>query len=696
MSRLAPIFAAWMRHSFTWSNTTRAWQERIGFLFAVLAVLAGVFLLRGVGAAGHVLFWSVVAVLIAVLLRRGWLRLFGPVLFYDLLTLARRTRYFVARSGYAAFLFAIIGWLWFAWSVSGRFEYERLDVIADFARVIFELFVSVQFVVIVLLTPIYTASAVADEKERRTLEFLLATDLRNREIVLGKLLSRLLNLGILILAGLPVLALLQFLGGVDPDLVLASYAATLATVTSLACLGTLFSVLMRKGRDAILLTYLCIIGYIIGWATQLAIPSAWRSFPGASSPVTLQDVLGWYNAGNIIYAINALGYFSFRSGRSLNELLPEVLRNYLIFHGLLALVCASWAVLRLRAFALKETYGKAPKLRLGVRVFGRPAVGDRPMLWKEVFAEPGLRLHWLGRIVLTLLVLASFVPLISIFDDFFQDQPEWRSSPYELLATEMNQWGRTVGAMVGSVLLLGVGVRAAGGITGERDRQTLDSLLTTPLDSNAILYGKLLGSIISVRRGWLWLGAIYLLTLAAGGLNVAGLIMVVIAWFVFATFVAMLGLWASTTCRTTMRATVWTLVVTALAFGGHWLLWFCCVPLLWASSSGLGRGLEHLAEFQLFALTPPAMLWEFAFRGQELESIREYWNPAAHLALAVLGLCVWIGLSAGLWGVVSTRLSHVTNRTRYLAGERSRRPGRLQAQRLLDRGKRIEEIADEE
>src|SRR5262249_41244198 len=152
----------------------------------------------------------------------------------------------------------LVGWMWFTWTYRGRLDASRIDVYAGFANDIFEVFVSVQFILVTPLTPIYTASAVADEKERRTLEFLLATDLRNREIVLSKLLARFLNLGMLILAGLPVLALLQFLGGVDPDLVLASYAATLATVASLACLGTLFSVLVRKSRDAILLTYLCI------------------------------------------------------------------------------------------------------------------------------------------------------------------------------------------------------------------------------------------------------------------------------------------------------------------------------------------------------------------------------------------------------------------------------------------------------
>src|SRR5262249_5092852 len=148
----------------------------------------------------------------------------------------------------------------------------------------------------------------------------------------SKLLARFLNLGMLILAGLPILALLQFMGGVDPDLVLASYAATLATVASLACLGMFFSVLVRRGRDAILLTYLCAFAYFVSWGFQRAIPASWYTFPSANSAVTLHDVLEWYNAGNILHAIQSLGYLSFRPGGSVSDALPAVLRGYLIFH----------------------------------------------------------------------------------------------------------------------------------------------------------------------------------------------------------------------------------------------------------------------------------------------------------------------------------------------------------------------------
>ena len=72
------------------------------------------------------------------------------------------------------------------------------------------------------------------KRQRRRLDFLFATDLRNHEIILGKLASRLASVALLLVTGLPVLALMQLLGGVEPNFLLACFGATLATmVTSL-------------------------------------------------------------------------------------------------------------------------------------------------------------------------------------------------------------------------------------------------------------------------------------------------------------------------------------------------------------------------------------------------------------------------------------------------------------------------------
>jgi ABC-type Na+ efflux pump permease subunit len=292
-----------------------------------------------------------------------------------------------------------------------------------------------------------------------------------------------------------------------------------------------------------------------------------------------------------------------------------------------------------------------------------------------------------------LLVVSSFVPVVYIFKEYYDPRVFWGLSPAEFLAVGMNIWGRTVGAMVATLLLFGVAVRAAGSITGERERQTLDSLLTSPLDSNAILFGKWLGAVTSLRRGWFWLAAIYGLTFVCGGVNVVGLLGVIVAWFVYAGFAALLGLWFSASYRTTMRATVGTLLTVLGAFGGHWLIWGCCLPLFWTSSSGTGLDLQHLVIFQAFALTPPVTLGQLAFRAEELERT----NPAERMVFALIGVMLFGGMAAGLRTAVSRRVRAVTLRDRVVRRERDpppRRPRR--PKRMDDDVLTVEEVRDQE
>ena len=146
-------------------------------------------------------------------------RIFGPVLFYDLVRSARRLRFVLVRTIYALLVALIIAWIYFVvvYERGGRMAPRQMS---DFANAVCYTFLAIQFITVVVLTPAYAAGAIAEEKERKTLEFILATDLNNREIVLGKAVSRLLNLSMFLLAGLPIVAFLQFLGGVDFVLVM--------------------------------------------------------------------------------------------------------------------------------------------------------------------------------------------------------------------------------------------------------------------------------------------------------------------------------------------------------------------------------------------------------------------------------------------------------------------------------------------
>src|SRR5437868_1239361 len=105
-------------------------------------------------------------------------RLFGPVLPYDMVRTARRGRFVLVRCGYAVVLAAVLGMVYLSWYSERGGTELRVTEAADFANQFFFTFMAVQFCAVALLTPAYAGGAIAEEKERRTLEFLLATDLR--------------------------------------------------------------------------------------------------------------------------------------------------------------------------------------------------------------------------------------------------------------------------------------------------------------------------------------------------------------------------------------------------------------------------------------------------------------------------------------------------------------------------------------
>lgn len=680
-----------------WSNSRQSWQERFGIGLLLLAAVVLLWAGRRLPLASQVVLWGGLIVALAGLARRGWLRLFGPVLFYDLVRLGRRSRYIVLRCLYIGFLLLLLFWVYSMWDLESRYQYgrstPRANEMARFAESFFFTLMTVQLAVVLILTPAYLAGAIAEEKDRKTLEFMLATDLRNREIVLSKLAARLLNLAMIVLAALPVLSATQFFGGVDPELLLASFAGLGITMLSLSSVSILMSVYAKRPRDAIVMTYLVIVLYpvlaLIGIAIVKAYPwigalpltpgvsslldvfqGLWQGGPMPAAPVsgpTLGAVVEVVNSGNLIWVLIEATMAIDRN--NLPAVLPGLLRDYAIFHGLLTLLTAGWAVWRLRAVALKETYGTAKKAPLAVRMVGRPPIGDQPMLWKEIFAEPRMHFGWLGRIAVTALVVASFLPVPFMVAAYFRRRSA--GIMWSGFADEMNTWARIVGTGVSCLMLLAVAVRAAGTIHGERDRQTFDALLTTPLRNGQILLAKWLGSILSVRLAWVWLGTIWMLAIFTQGLLLPAVPFLLVAWLIYAGVIAAVGMWFSIVCRTTLRATVWTLLTTLFLGGGHWLVcgMFCYMPL---SLIGVrGRDLEYLAKMEI-GQTPPLVLGLMAFYMEDLDRNFGRNELSEIVGFSVFGLCCWVVAGGMLLVMVQRRFAQLTGREDSWSPQRGR------------------------
>ena len=651
--------AKWLR----WSNTPQAWQERLGLLGGGAAALALWWLADAAPLWLQVLSWAALALVLAFFSRRGWVKFFGPVLFYDLVRNARRTRFFAYRLTYLGILFFLLCWIYLRWR--GHFllaEPITSKEAAELSLLFFNTFMAVQLLFVVVLTPAFTASAVAEEKERKTIEFILATDLRNREIVFGKLLSRLASLSMFVLAGLPVMCALQFMGGFSPRALAAGFAGTMLMMVSLSSLTLLASVLCRRTREALFLVYLIMIGYIgltvvahhqLNYGTYNSFPStsAWES------PLTLEDVLLGIRSGNPLFAMQTV----MPRGNFNEDALFHALGNYAIFHGLLTVFCITASIVLLRRACLKEPRVSrlpAKKLRSW-----RPTLGNWPMIWKEVWLGHLVKRRWLVGGGMILLVVLSFVPVGIMVMDYYQARHRLQGrgfsprsgfsgtfygmDPWDELGEEVNRWVRAVGMPVALLGLAGIAVRAATSVRSEHDKDTMTSLLLTPLSSEEILFGKWLGSIASMRWFAVWLVLIWLVAVICNGLSPFAVPLLAAACLFYAAAAASLGLYCSVVCKTSLRAILSTLFLGLLLFGGHWLPWMCCLPVI----DHPGDGGKFIVQMQ-GAITPPVVLGGFLpMSPDELESTSHdvLWHPLWLMFIGASGSSTWGLLAWFVW-----------------------------------------------
>jgi ABC-type transport system involved in multi-copper enzyme maturation permease subunit len=135
---------------------------------------------------------------------------------------------------------------------------------ANIGRGIFLGLLMLQTLMVAVLAPAATAGAISSEREHQTLDLLAVTPISSLAIVLGKLFSALAWVFVLILASIPITALVFVFGGVAPDDVIRGYAVLFATVIGLGSVGIFFSALTRRTGASTGLTFVTTLALVIG------------------------------------------------------------------------------------------------------------------------------------------------------------------------------------------------------------------------------------------------------------------------------------------------------------------------------------------------------------------------------------------------------------------------------------------------
>jgi ABC-type transport system involved in multi-copper enzyme maturation permease subunit len=160
----------------------------------------------------------------------------------------------------------------FGWMMELILERQHSGAVAGSAALasaqvgqgIFIAMLMLETLLVIALAPAFTAGAISMEREKQTLDMLATTPVSSLSIVLGKLLSALTYLFILVFASIPLTAMVFVFGGVSPDDVVRGYAVLLATALGLGSVGLFCSALMRRTQAATIATYFGVLAVTIG------------------------------------------------------------------------------------------------------------------------------------------------------------------------------------------------------------------------------------------------------------------------------------------------------------------------------------------------------------------------------------------------------------------------------------------------
>jgi ABC-type transport system involved in multi-copper enzyme maturation permease subunit len=510
----------------------------------------------------------------------------GAVVSQEMLLGGRRSRAYVFRWLLAAWLlvqlaFQVMATLAPLLLMRSRSRSLSFAACSDAARGYIELYVGQQFVLLALATPALAAGALTDEKTRGTLQYLLAADLYPWEIVLGKLVGRSGQVLLLALTGLPLLCFFGVFGGLDGLMILAVAISTLAFVFGLGSASLLASVWCRHTRDAVLSLYAILVGLAMvefglqSWRAAIA----WAAVAGTGSQSIPPPLSA---AADFLRCLDP--FYPFAAGWTLDPAavyFPRALRFTLAWGGL-GVGCVLLASWRLRPAYVRQLAAEGKNRKPRWWRARRPPVGNSPLRWKERHVEGVAPLavlrglpRWLG-LVLVFAVTAGWCAWI-VADHL---------PPGESLTTVLARLIRLdfagLGALamgispapgeffrlgVAVMLLAGVviGIRCSGAVTGERERQTWEALLLTPLETWELIRAKLWG-IIGASYPYLVAYAVPALALAAlcgvEALFWTGLWLAV-TWLALC-YVGAAGLWCSVRSRSSWRSLLGTLGFTYL------------------------------------------------------------------------------------------------------------------------------------
>ncbi len=427
-------------------------------------------------------------------LHRLWLWIWllipaNPILVRVVQGSSKRTRHLWLRAGYLAALLLVV---LFSLILSGNNQSGSLAELAKAASQTFAHTSLTQLALMCFLAPIFTAAAITQERDAQTFNILLSTPLSNSQIVFGSLMSRLYFVIMLLIAGLPIFLMTMAYGGVTTSQVFESFALSGSTAVLTGALA-IFVAMRKVGTRGTIFSFFLLIGlYLI----SLWMLGQWSgTWVEASQPNVAGVQMSWLTplhpflaldvALNRIHAPDYARLSEYSSTARFALAYPSA--AYVCWTLTLAFLLTLTSVFFVRRSVISgdETFwakftDRFRKTSASDRSRKPRSVWANPVAWREARTRgggSGAFLRW--SLIIAGIVGCSALGISHMTGSISADVT--RQSLSFIIVVQF------------AIAIIIATNTAATSMTKERESKTMDILLTTPVTSKYILWGKLRG-----------------------------------------------------------------------------------------------------------------------------------------------------------------------------------------------------------
>lgn len=112
-----------------------------------------------------------------------------------------------------------------------------------------------QFVILGVIVPVRTASSISGEKERQTFDIMMTTGMTPFSVIMGKVMTAIVQSMLFVIASMPIMALSFVIGGMSWSYLFWFFAIALLISLFSASIGILCSSLCKRSVSAVIMSY---------------------------------------------------------------------------------------------------------------------------------------------------------------------------------------------------------------------------------------------------------------------------------------------------------------------------------------------------------------------------------------------------------------------------------------------------------